>query len=67
MQRNSTSFDLPVPAHMCMPITELQRKAEELEYSELLDQVPSYLATLLAHHSVLVWPKTAQACRMQAA
>ena len=39
-QRNSTSFDLPVPAHMCLPIDELQRKAEELEYSELLDQVP---------------------------
>jgi hypothetical protein len=32
-------MDVPIPAHMCLPIDELQRRAEEMEYSELLDQV----------------------------
>ncbi|EIE26339.1 hypothetical protein COCSUDRAFT_58876 [Coccomyxa subellipsoidea C-169] len=35
---SSNSMDVPIPAHMCLPIDELQRRAEEMEYSELLDQ-----------------------------
>ncbi|BDA41103.1 Oxysterol-binding protein-related protein 1A [Coccomyxa sp. Obi] len=35
---SSNSMDVPIPVHMCMPIDELQRRAEEMEYSELLDQ-----------------------------
>lgn len=38
-QVSSNSMDVPIPAHMCLPIDELQRRAEEMEYSELLDQV----------------------------
>ncbi|CAL8466614.1 g6150 [Coccomyxa elongata] len=35
---SSNSMDVPIPVHMCMPIDELQRRAEEMEYSELLDK-----------------------------
>jgi hypothetical protein len=38
-QAPANSLDLPVPPEMSLPITELQRRAEEFEYSELLDQV----------------------------
>lgn len=36
------TLDVPVPPTMSLPITELQRRAEELEFSELLDQVYSF-------------------------
>ena len=39
MQVSSDSLDFPVPMHLTLPIDELQRRAEELEYSELLDRV----------------------------
>ena len=39
MQIGGDSLDIPIPVQMCLPITELQRRAEELEFSELLDQV----------------------------
>ena len=32
------SLDIPLPVQMSLPIDELQRRAEELEHSELLDQ-----------------------------
>ncbi|CAK0756209.1 hypothetical protein CVIRNUC_002436 [Coccomyxa viridis] len=38
MQVTGDSLDFPIPVQMCLPITELQRRAEELEFSELLDQ-----------------------------
>lgn len=38
MQVTGSIADVPVPVHMCLPIDELQRRAEELEFSELLDQ-----------------------------
>ena len=37
------TLDVPVPPTMSLPITELQRRAEELEFSELLDQVCSFI------------------------
>ena len=37
-QAPADSLEFPVPLSMTTPITELQRRAEELEYSELLDQ-----------------------------
>ena len=39
MQVMGNSLDIPIPVQMCLPIDELQRRAEELEFSELLDQV----------------------------
>jgi len=42
-------MDVPIPAHMCLPIDELQRRAEEMEYSELLDQV-IYFNNKQFHH-----------------
>ena len=39
MQVTGDSLDFPIPVQMCLPITELQRRAEELEFSELLDPV----------------------------
>ena len=39
MQIGGDSLDIPIPVQMCLPINELQRRAEELEFSELLDQV----------------------------
>ena len=44
------TLDVPVPPTMSLPITELQRRAEELEFSELLDQVCSLYLTP-RHHS----------------
>jgi hypothetical protein len=41
MQVGTTTLDLPMPVHMTMPIDELHRRAEELEYSEILDKVPA--------------------------
>ena len=38
-QAPANSLELPVPPELSLPITELQRRAEEMEYSELLDQV----------------------------
>ena len=38
MQVTKCSLDVPVPMHMTLPINELQRRAEELEFSHLLDQ-----------------------------
>ena len=43
MQITGDSLDIPIPVQMCLPITELQRRAEELEFSELLDQVQHFL------------------------
>ena len=34
-----SSLDIPLPPQLSLPIDELQRRAEELEFSELLDQV----------------------------
>lgn len=34
---------------MCMPIDELQRRAEEMEYSELLDKVTQLCIFLCLH------------------
>ncbi|KAK9916529.1 hypothetical protein WJX75_003761 [Coccomyxa subellipsoidea] len=39
---SSNNMDVPIPAHMCLPIDELQRRAEEMEYSELLDQAAEH-------------------------
>ena len=39
MQITGNSLDFPIPIKMSLPIDELQRRAEELEFSELLDQV----------------------------
>ena len=39
MQVGGSSFDIPLPVQLSLPIDELQRRAEELEFSELLDQV----------------------------
>ena len=39
MQIGGSSFDIPLPVQLSLPIDELQRRAEELEFSELLDQV----------------------------
>lgn len=32
-------LSMPLPTEMHLPLTELQKQAEELEYSELLDKV----------------------------
>ena len=39
MQVGGSSLDIPLPVQMSLPIDELQRRAEELEFSELLDLV----------------------------
>ena len=38
-QAPANSLSFPLPPAMLLPITELQRRAEACEYSELLDQV----------------------------
>ena len=45
-------MDVPIPVHMCMPIDELQRRVEEMEYSELLDQVnQQFLFAIICMHA----------------
>ena len=44
MQVVKGSLDVPVPLHMTLPIDELQRRAEELEFSKLLDQACSCIS-----------------------
>ena len=39
MQVGGSSLDIPLPVQMSLHFDELQRRAEELEFSELLDQV----------------------------
>ena len=36
---SGSSLDIPLPVQMSLPIDELQRRVEEMEFSELLDQV----------------------------
>ncbi len=44
VQLVARTLDIPVPPTMSLPISELQRRAEELEFSELLNQVCSFIA-----------------------
>ena len=55
MQIGGSSFDIPLPVQLSLPIDELQRRAEELEFSELLDQV--------LHPSVRIERKSNQVLR----
>ena len=45
-----SSLDIPLPPQLSLPIDELQRRAEELEFSELLDQVQVPQCHLAALH-----------------
>ena len=61
MQITGDSLDFPIPAQMCLPITELQRRAEELEFSELLDQVRHLIMGPSLHMMSMLgrfWPAT---------
>lgn len=39
-------LSMPLPTEMHLPLTELEKQAEELEYCELLDKVHSISNTL---------------------
>lgn len=39
---------MPLPAEMHLPLSELQKQSEEIEYSELLDKV-SFMGSVCKH------------------